>query len=110
MERKRKLPARAAARQESVAKKRNVTPTTDKEKTPTTATATPPEPVIEEAPPPPAPLPKSIQPGKPLPTVEEPQPENLPSKDFQTIQERSVSRRASVVHPIWLPNYVDLCC
>ena len=33
-------------------------------------------------------LPKSIQPGKPLPTVEKLQTEDLPVKEYQTIQER----------------------
>jgi len=78
MERKRKLPARAA-RVESVSKKR---------------TSTPPEPRTQPTPPPPPPvvveesLPKSIVTGKPLPTVDTPQPENLSAKEFQTIPER----------------------
>jgi hypothetical protein len=76
MERKRKLPARGS-RVESVSKKR---------------TSTPPEPRSQPTPPPPAPieetLPKSIVSGKPLPTLDEPQPENLPAEKFQTIGER----------------------
>lgn len=78
MERKRKLPARAA-RVESANKKR---------------TATPPEPKLQPTPPPAIPvvveepLPKSVVAGKPLPTVDEPQGENLSAKDFQTISER----------------------
>ncbi|KAI1500196.1 hypothetical protein F5X99DRAFT_387341 [Biscogniauxia marginata] len=81
MERKRKLPARAAARYEHVAKKRIATP----EPSPA-PTSVPAEPVPEE----PQPLPKSIQAGNPLPTVENPQPDDLSSKDYQSIQESGV--------------------
>jgi len=80
MERKRKLPARAA-RGEPVSKKRTSTPPEPRTHTPT---PTLPPPVIEES------LPKSIAPGKPLPTVDEPQPETLPSKEYQSIPERYV--------------------
>ncbi|KAF4337813.1 hypothetical protein FBEOM_8302 [Fusarium beomiforme] len=90
MERKRKLPARAAARGENVAKKRNVTP---RERSATPA-APPPAPEPESAPepeePPPPPLPKSIQAGKPLPTVEVAQPEELSSKEYQSVGESGV--------------------
>ncbi|KAH7327006.1 hypothetical protein BKA65DRAFT_61006 [Rhexocercosporidium sp. MPI-PUGE-AT-0058] len=86
MERKRKLPARAA-RVESVSKKRTSTPPDQRTQTPTPP-APPPQPAV------PAPveesLPRSIAPGKPLPTVEAPQPENLPSSQFQTIPESGV--------------------
>lgn len=84
MERKRKLPARAAARSDQASKKRTVTPPEkEKEKE---ASATPAaEPSPSEEPPQ---LPKSIHPGRPLPTVEDAQPENLPAKEYQTIQER----------------------
>ncbi|KAJ0269753.1 hypothetical protein COL940_012211 [Colletotrichum noveboracense] len=82
MERKRKLPARAAARVEHIAKKRTVTPPEHRSVTPVAAPV--------EEPPPPA-LPKSIQPGKPLPTVEDPQPDDLPNKDYQSFQERCYS-------------------
>lgn len=78
MERKRKLPARAA-RVEGVSKKRTSTPPEHRIQTPTPPV---PPPIVEES------LPKSIMPGKPLPTVDEPQPENLPSKDFQSVSER----------------------
>ncbi|KEY68368.1 hypothetical protein S7711_01146 [Stachybotrys chartarum IBT 7711] len=73
MERKRKLPPRAAARVEHAAKKRNITP---RERSATPAT---PQPVEETPPPPPPPpsLPTSIQSGKPLPTVEEAQASDL---------------------------------
>lgn len=84
MERKRKLPARAAARSDHAAKKRNVTPR-ERSATPA-APAPPPAPEPEEPPPPP--LPKSIQAGKPLPTVEVAQPEDLSSKDYQSVGER----------------------
>lgn len=78
MERKRKLPARAAARVEHEAKRRNSTPrerSEDHEPTP--------------AEPRPPPLPRSVEAGKPLPTVEDPQ-DDLASKDFQSIGERYV--------------------
>ncbi|KAK3385386.1 hypothetical protein B0H63DRAFT_449443 [Podospora didyma] len=48
-----------------------------------------PEP-IEEPPPPPPPLPRSVTAGKPLPIVDTPQPENLPNKDYQSVQESGV--------------------
>ncbi|EON97084.1 hypothetical protein UCRPA7_7413 [Phaeoacremonium minimum UCRPA7] len=90
MERKRKLPARAAARVEHIAKKRTATPPDNRSATPASA----PTPAPEEPPPPaPAPaqlLPKSIQAGKPLPTVEDPQPADLPEKDYQSVQESGV--------------------
>ncbi|GKU15226.1 unnamed protein product [Fusarium langsethiae] len=94
MERKRKLPARAAARGETAAKKRNVTP---RERSATPAAPPPaavpvpvpvPDPEPEEPPPPP--LPKSVQPGKPLPTVEVAQPEDLSSKEYQSVGESGV--------------------
>jgi hypothetical protein len=82
MERKRKLPARAAARVEQVAKRRHSTPRERSE------TPAPPQPVEEPPPPPPPPLPKSVQAGKPLPTVDEPQLDDLSSKEYQSITER----------------------
>ncbi|RYC95118.1 hypothetical protein BFJ63_vAg2181 [Fusarium oxysporum f. sp. narcissi] len=88
MERKRKLPARAAARGENAAKKRNVTP---RERSATPAAPPPePEPAPEPEEPPPPPLPKSIQAGKPLPTVEVAQPEELSSKEYQSVGESGV--------------------
>ncbi|KAL2675496.1 hypothetical protein Neosp_011682 [[Neocosmospora] mangrovei] len=87
MERKRKLPARAAARGDLAAKKRNVTPK-ERSATPAPPPAPPPAPEPEEPPPPP--LPKSIQAGKPLPTVEVAQPEDLSSKDYQSVGESGV--------------------
>ncbi|OLN92750.1 hypothetical protein CCHL11_06755 [Colletotrichum chlorophyti] len=81
MERKRKLPARASARVEHIAKKRTVTPP-ERSVTPVPAS-------VEELPPPPS-LPKSIQHGKPLPTVETPQPDDLPAKEYQSLQESGV--------------------
>lgn len=59
--------------------------------TPERHSETPPPPQSEPTPAqeePPAPLPTSIQAGKPLPTVEEPQPEDLPAKDYQLVSER----------------------
>ncbi|GJD04784.1 hypothetical protein ColKHC_13609 [Colletotrichum higginsianum] len=82
MERKRKLPARASARVEHVAKKRTVTPPEPRSVTPV--------PVPVEEPPPPPSLPKSIQPGKPLPTVEDPQPDDLTAREYQSFQESGV--------------------
>ncbi|KAI1798841.1 hypothetical protein F4811DRAFT_558423 [Daldinia bambusicola] len=87
MERKRKLPARAAARVEHVSKKRTATPP-ERSVTPAPAAASTPAPA-ETAPEDP-PLPKSIQAGNPLPTVEHPQPDDLISKDYQSIQESGV--------------------
>lgn len=78
MERKRKLPARAA-RVEAVSKKRTSTPPEQRLQTPTPPAPPPP---VEET------LPRSIAPGKPLPTVEDPQPDNLPASQYQTVTER----------------------
>ncbi|TGJ81728.1 hypothetical protein E0Z10_g7057 [Xylaria hypoxylon] len=96
MERKRKLPARAAARVEHVSKKRNSTPP-DASSTSTPPSALnspqPADPIAQEQPPPPptsTPLPKSLQPGQPLPTVEKPQPDDLSQKEYQSIQESGV--------------------
>jgi len=80
MERKRKLPARAA-RTEGVSKKRTSTPPEPRTQTPTPSAPTPP---VEE------PLPRSIGSGKPLPTLETPQPTNLPLSQFQSVAERCV--------------------
>ncbi|KAK0391643.1 hypothetical protein NLU13_1142 [Sarocladium strictum] len=85
MEKKRKLPARAAARAEQV-KRRNVTP----RQRSVTPAAPAPEPPVEEAPPPPPPLPKSIQAGEPLPVVDEPQPEDLSAEEYQSVTESGV--------------------
>ncbi|KAK4033114.1 hypothetical protein C8A01DRAFT_19904 [Parachaetomium inaequale] len=85
MERKRKLPARAAARAEQAAKRRTMTPP---QRSATPAPAPEPEPTpVEDIPPP---LPKSITAGKPLPTVDSPQPDHLSSNDFQTVTESGV--------------------
>ncbi|EFY85179.1 hypothetical protein J3459_015785 [Metarhizium acridum] len=90
MERKRKLPPRAAARQEQAAKRRNVS--TRQSSTPAVAEPPPREPTPSPTPPPPPPpaLPKSIEVGKPLPTVEEPQPTNLSCKEYQSVSESGV--------------------
>lgn len=98
MERKRKLPARAAARIEQAAKKgRTSTPDTHRSATPASAVNGTPVPdeqtdsqeqQQQQPAPPPPPLPTSIQPGKPLPTVENAQPDELPTREFQSIQER----------------------
>ncbi|KAI2463487.1 hypothetical protein F4781DRAFT_118837 [Annulohypoxylon bovei var. microspora] len=97
MERKRKLPARAAARVDHVSKKRTGTPPERSltpgpapapETTPTTATVQ--NPVQAETVPEEPQLPKSIQAGHPLPTVEHPQPDDLLSKDYQSFQESGV--------------------
>lgn len=79
MERKRKLPARAA-RVESANKKRTSTPPEQRLQAPA-PTLPPPQPVQES-------LPQSIAPGKPLPTVDTPQPENLSDETFQSVAER----------------------
>ncbi|KAH6623199.1 hypothetical protein F5144DRAFT_518079 [Chaetomium tenue] len=89
MERKRKLPARAAARAEEAAKRRTMTPP-KRSATPAPAPAPEPEPepvpIVDIAPP----LPKSITAGKPLPTVDSPQPDDLSRSDFQTVTESGV--------------------
>ncbi|KAF2972776.1 hypothetical protein GQX73_g849 [Xylaria multiplex] len=99
MERKRKLPARAAARVEHVSKKRNSTPPDASSTSTPPSTLTSPQPteaVAQDQPPPPPPpststsLPKSLQPGQPLPTVEKPQPDDLSNKEYQSIQESGV--------------------
>lgn len=97
-EKKRKLPPRAAARSEQAAKRRqtDTPPTSTKSSTPAPAPQKEPEPepVVEE--PPKQTLPSSIAPGKPLPTVEEPQPEDLSTKDYQTLQESGVLHESFV--------------
>lgn len=98
MERKRKIPPRAAARVEQANKRRTSTPPVDGNTTTRSATPSvannaaedenqPPE---SEAPTPPqrTRLPRSINPGKPLPTVEKAQPEDLPKTEYQSVQER----------------------
>lgn len=83
MERKRKLPARAAARVEQVSKKRTATPPAERSLTPAAAPQSDPEPTPE------APqLPSSVAAGAALPTVESAQSDDLSSKEYQSIQER----------------------
>ncbi|KAJ9150472.1 hypothetical protein NKR23_g3807 [Pleurostoma richardsiae] len=86
MEKKRKLPARAAARVEHVSKKRTATPDDNHSATPSSA----PTPTPDEPPLPYQNLPRSVQPGWPLPTVEHAQPDDLPSREYQSIQESGV--------------------
>ncbi|KAK6580851.1 hypothetical protein PZA11_006339 [Diplocarpon coronariae] len=87
MERKRKLPARAA-RVESVSKKRTSTPPDQRLQTPNPPT--PPAPSLPLPLPVEETLPRSIAPGKPLPTVEQPQPDTLPTSQYQTVTESGV--------------------
>ncbi|CAG8960408.1 hypothetical protein HYFRA_00008126 [Hymenoscyphus fraxineus] len=86
--RKRKLPSRGT-RAEPASKKRAASASTsntpEQRQTPTPVVAAP-SPVVEEK----ETLPKSIAPGQPLPTVDEPQPNNLSSKDFQSVSESGV--------------------
>ncbi|KAI1100836.1 hypothetical protein F4804DRAFT_33064 [Jackrogersella minutella] len=91
MERKRKLPARAAARVDHVSKKRTATPP-ERSLTPVPAPTPTPvsNPVLSESVPEEPQLPKSIQAGNPLPTVEHPQPDDLLGKEYQSIQESGV--------------------
>jgi hypothetical protein len=49
-------------------------------------------------------LPTSIQAGKPLPTVEVPQPEDLPAKDYQLVSERSVEVRQCTIVSTLIPS------
>lgn len=127
------MPARAAAaRVEQVAKKgRTATPPDHqhyhRSATPSSALNGTPAPEENEEPQKPAapPLPTSIQPGKPLPTVEDPQPEDLPPKDYQSLQERyGMANPISLIHfttlhpalPCLLPllhlltTANDVCC
>ncbi|POS85873.1 hypothetical protein EPUL_001998 [Erysiphe pulchra] len=80
MERKRKLPARAA-RADSVSKKRILTP--PGLQTPTQISESQSTRSTERTP-----LPSSITLGKPLPTIAQPQPSDLSLKDYQSIPER----------------------
>lgn len=82
MEKKRKLPARAA-RVESNSKKRTTTPPGSQ--THTTVTSLP-----VNVPPERTPLPTSIAPGKPLPTVTQPQSISLSVKEYQSIPESGI--------------------
>ncbi|KAI1167086.1 hypothetical protein F5B18DRAFT_659410 [Nemania serpens] len=96
MERKRKLPARAAARVEHVSKKRHSTPPDVSATSTPPSAATSPQPAESVAQEPSsasasASLPKSLQPGQPLPTVEKPQSDDLSNKEFQSIQESGVA-------------------
>ncbi|KAL5611576.1 hypothetical protein BROUX41_000839 [Berkeleyomyces rouxiae] len=88
MDRKRKLPPRGASRVEHVSKKRTMTPDKDS----TRSASVTPAPAVEVPPPqdPPTPLPTSMQAGKPLPTLESPQPEDISSTDFQDYKETGV--------------------
>ncbi|KKA27410.1 hypothetical protein TD95_000471 [Thielaviopsis punctulata] len=93
--RKRKFTTRSAARNEQVSKKRNMTP--EKESRSASATPAPtsaPAPSSVQAEDPPTPLPSSIQAGKPLPTIETPQPEDLSVKDYQSFKESGVMAEA----------------
>ncbi|QSZ31061.1 hypothetical protein DSL72_000622 [Monilinia vaccinii-corymbosi] len=89
MERKRKLPARSSrgggggGGGEPAYKKRTATPP-DRSTSATPQPQSTPQPVVEET------LPKSIVAGMPLPTVDEPQSEDLSSKEYQTISESGV--------------------
>ncbi|RDL31157.1 uncharacterized protein BP5553_09946 [Venustampulla echinocandica] len=82
MERKRKFPVRST-RAEVASKKRAVS-STPEERGPSPTPAAVPQQIVEEA------LPKSIAPGKSLPAVGEPQPENLSLKEFQSVSESGV--------------------
>jgi hypothetical protein len=49
---------------------------------------TPPDPPSPAADPTPEPLPTRVKEGKPIPTLEEPQAEALPSREYQSVAER----------------------
>ncbi|KAK8075725.1 hypothetical protein PG997_010388 [Apiospora hydei] len=83
MERKRKLPLGLLLASSTSPKNEQQRPP-EKSVTPTPAPPTP-VPEVEEAP-----LPKSVQPGNPLPTVEKAQAEDLSSKAYQSVQESGV--------------------
>ncbi|OBT85967.1 hypothetical protein VE02_04797 [Pseudogymnoascus sp. 03VT05] len=78
---KRKLPARTSSRVEAASKKRTSTPPREPARPPTPVPVV----VVEKEP-----LPKSIAPGKPLPTVEQQQPDDLSSSEYQSIAESRV--------------------
>jgi hypothetical protein len=80
MEKKRKLPARRT-RAEPAGKKRALSKSPERRQTSTPAAPAPPL-VAEPT------LPTSIETNKPLPTVDEPQPDDLSSTEFQSISER----------------------
>lgn len=87
--RKRKFTTRSTARNEQVSKRRNITP---EKESPRSESATP-APAASSVQPedPPTPLPSSVQAGKPLPTIETPQPDDMPVKDYQSYKERLVT-------------------
>ncbi|KAG6028836.1 hypothetical protein E4U19_001247 [Claviceps sp. Clav32 group G5] len=91
MERKRKIPPRAAARQEQAAKKR-ISITRGASSTPTVVELPPrdPTPRSPSPPTPPPTLPTTIEVGKPLPTIEEAQAADLSSKEYQSLTESGV--------------------
>ncbi|KAG5995058.1 hypothetical protein E4U52_000410 [Claviceps spartinae] len=91
MERKRKIPPRAAARQEQAAKKR-IGLTRGASSTPTVVELPPrdPTPRSPSPPTPPPTLPKTIEVGKPLPTIEEAQAVDVSSKEYQSLTESGV--------------------
>ncbi|KAG6054475.1 hypothetical protein E4U17_003760 [Claviceps sp. LM77 group G4] len=91
MERKRKIPPRAAARQEQAAKKR-ISLTRRASSTPTVVELPPrdPTPRSPSPPTPPPTLPTTIEVGKPLPTIEEAQAADLSSKEYQSLTESGV--------------------
>ncbi|KAG7293939.1 hypothetical protein NEMBOFW57_004000 [Staphylotrichum longicolle] len=82
MERKRRLPARAAARAEQAAKRRTLTPRLLQRLPGARACASRGEPSSHAAA-------QVHRPNKPLPTVDSPQPDDLSISDFQTVTERS---------------------
>ncbi|PHH53076.1 hypothetical protein CFIMG_004813RA [Ceratocystis fimbriata CBS 114723] len=88
MDRKRKLPPRAASRIDHVSKKRTMTPDKDSTRSENATTA----PVTE--PPPPQDslthLPTSTQPGKPLPTLGQLPLDDISTKDYQDYKETGV--------------------
>lgn len=83
MSEKRKLTTRATAA--SKKRKSESTPPESVQKTATSKSATP---VVEDG------LPRTHTAGKPLPTVTDPQPEDLSSKEFQSVAERYIIRIA----------------
>lgn len=115
------MPARAAARVEQAAKKgrtstpddhlyRSATPSSAQNgsSTPVPASASAADDgdaLLNQTKPALLPLPTAVQPGKPLPTVEDAQPDDLPVSQYQSIQER-YSPVATTVTALLFPSYV----
>ncbi|EPE27528.1 hypothetical protein GLAREA_04319 [Glarea lozoyensis ATCC 20868] len=84
MEKKRKLPARSTRAEPAGKRRASKSPDRRQSSTPAATAPPPPPPPIA------ATLPTKLEPNKPLPTVDEPQSDNLSSTEFQSISESGV--------------------